>query len=550
MKFLKRSARKNPKVSLILLDWSVRESFHILHYLRNQNVDRAFFEVVMIEYYSRESDSLKKLKDDIDTWVILEMPDSCIYHKHLMYNVGIFMSHGEIVVFCDSDAMVTESFIRAILDTFEKNERIVLHLDEFRNIRRDFYPFNFQSFEDVNGDGCINNINGKTSGIMDIYDPLHSVNYGACMCAKRSDIISIGGADEHIDYSGHICGPYDMTFRLVNYGCQEIWHESEFLYHTWHPGQAGEDNYLGPHDGRHMSTTALEALTTGRIMPLLENEAIRLLRNGTVTNDNKLENKLVDPEYYLNWKFNKVDNKSSFKNYKNIQRIRKYKGFRINYEAGSYYACLLADHKLEIKNPHNYNTFLKSDSLLGVKEKIDKTIPYLIGFASTIGFAYIFLWRGIEELLKILKKLFNKFTKTHTQITDKHAGLLTNGYVRTKNRLKQFFIEIKRLHRLIIDLIVNIYFIRNSNKPKIENEIPILLVDSRYLKYYLDFLTLVRILPKIKNIQCENRDLVRECLDELDRNEWNGRLFLGSNLYSKYHRVITSYEIGKNALII
>jgi len=31
MKFLKRSARRNPKVSLILLDWSVRESFHLLH---------------------------------------------------------------------------------------------------------------------------------------------------------------------------------------------------------------------------------------------------------------------------------------------------------------------------------------------------------------------------------------------------------------------------------------------------------------------------------------------------------------------------------------
>ena len=36
MKFLKRSQRRTPRVSLILLDWSVRESFHLLHYLRQQ----------------------------------------------------------------------------------------------------------------------------------------------------------------------------------------------------------------------------------------------------------------------------------------------------------------------------------------------------------------------------------------------------------------------------------------------------------------------------------------------------------------------------------
>jgi len=53
------------------------------------------------------------------------------------------------------------------------------------------------------------------------------------------------------------------------------------MYHTWHPGQDGEDNYLGPHDGRHMSTTALDALISGRTMPLEENESIKNLRLAT-----------------------------------------------------------------------------------------------------------------------------------------------------------------------------------------------------------------------------------------------------------------------------
>lgn len=280
MKLVKQSARLRPKVSLILVDWSVRESFHLLHYLSKQDVDRDLFEVIIVEYYSRVSDAIRPFEDQVDTWLLLEMPDSCYYHKHLMYNAGIVAARGEVCVICDSDAMVKEGFIRTIAAEFENNPDIVLHLDQFRNARKDFYPFRYPSFEEVMGRGCINNIGGKTRGLLDNKDSIHTRNYGACMCARRNDLIAIGGADEHTDYLGHICGPYDMTFRLVNLGCREIWHLAEFMCHTWHPGQDGKDNYLGPHDGRHVSTTALDALASGRVMPLVENETIRDLRLG------------------------------------------------------------------------------------------------------------------------------------------------------------------------------------------------------------------------------------------------------------------------------
>ena len=116
MKFLKRSARPNPKVSLILLDWSVRESFHLLHYLGRQDVPRDDFEVLVIEYYSRVSDAIRRFEDQVDTWLLLEMPEDCYYHKHVMYNAGIVLARGEICVICDSDAMVKPGFIRAIVE--------------------------------------------------------------------------------------------------------------------------------------------------------------------------------------------------------------------------------------------------------------------------------------------------------------------------------------------------------------------------------------------------------------------------------------------------
>ena len=276
-----------PKVSLVLLDWSCRESFHILDYLDKQTAPRSQYEVIWIEYYDRKAGPIEeKLKQSessgapviVDRWVALEMPRAVYFHKHLMYNVGIVLSRGRIVVICDSDAMVRETFVESILAAFEGNPQIVLHLDQFRNERRDFYPFSFPSFESVRGEGCLNHSNGHTTGLLDHDDPLHSRNYGACMAALRKDLIDIGGADEHIDYLGHVCGPYDMTFRLVNSGKQEVWHPTEFLYHVWHPGQAGYHNYLGPHDGKQMSTRALETRRTGRVFPYVENPALQMMK--------------------------------------------------------------------------------------------------------------------------------------------------------------------------------------------------------------------------------------------------------------------------------
>lgn len=285
-----KSQVENPKVSILLLDWSCRESFHALEYLNSQSVPRNWYEILWIEYYSRVSYKIQKnMKKHsiggkpplIDQWIVMGMPENVNYHKHLMYNVGILASRGKFICICDSDAIFSHTFVETIIQTFSSKKDIVLHLDEIRNSSKKFYPFNYPSIEEIIGEGCVNWINGKSQGVFySCGDVLHLRNYGACMCALREDLIAIGGADEHIDYLGHICGPYEMTFRLINSGKKEIWHENEYIYHVWHPGTDGISIYSGPNDGSNLSTTALKIRETGRIPPLDENPAIRIVRQG------------------------------------------------------------------------------------------------------------------------------------------------------------------------------------------------------------------------------------------------------------------------------
>lgn len=310
-----------PAISIILIDWSCRESYHTLMYLNRQSAERNDYEIIWIEYYSRSSTEISRMLKEapenskppaVDKWITLDMPDDVYYHKHLMYNVGIIASKGEVVSFLDSDAVVRPTFVESLIEAFEKNRDIVAHMDEARNIDRRFYPFNYPSIEEITGAGCINWRNGKTTGLSDTEDPLHARNYGACMSARKEDLVKIGGADEHTDYIGHICGPYEMTFRLRNAGKAEVWLDKEFLYHVWHPGADGSGNYLGPNDGRGMSSTALECKLTGRVEPLVENPAIKLLRasEGGVTYEPLIFQSIPD-EDVKKWTVKKLNRKNS-----------------------------------------------------------------------------------------------------------------------------------------------------------------------------------------------------------------------------------------------
>lgn len=265
-----------PKISVILIDWGVRESFHCLHYLNRQTADRKDYELIWLEFYDRKPEALQKLVAEggvLDQWYVLGYPDDVIFHKHRLYNAGLLAAQGEVCVICDSDAFFRPTFIENLIRAFEETPEAVVHLDEVRNNDGRFYPFNYPTVEEILGPGCINWQGETTTGLSAGRDLLHGANYGACMAARRRDLLAVGGADEHLDYLGYVCGPYDLTFRLVNYyGRQERWLRNEYLYHCWHPNTSGINaDYHGPHDGRFMSLRSLDARASFRVKPYLRN---------------------------------------------------------------------------------------------------------------------------------------------------------------------------------------------------------------------------------------------------------------------------------------
>lgn len=262
-----------PAVSIILLDWSCRESLHAFEWLERQNVPRDRYELIWIELYDRVLPEALQHAD-----VVVTLGQKGMYHKHVGYNVGLLLARGEIVTVCDSDAVFPPDFIESIENSF-RDERtgdlrsLVLMHHELRTSHT--YP---ASLKDAN--------NLKDHDRWQWWDIVP--NAGACMSVLRRDAIRFGGFDECPSYRGYLCGPYDLGWRLVNAGIPETWHElSTVLWHFAHPDPVGtnglapsvrrllENTY--PHVDLH-ALTAVEHFSAGRLLPNRENPRIHELR--------------------------------------------------------------------------------------------------------------------------------------------------------------------------------------------------------------------------------------------------------------------------------
>jgi len=141
------------KVSIILIDFSVRQSFHAIDCLNKQTFPRSAYEIIWVEYYDAKPERIQEHveKGNLDKWLVLNQIG--MHQRHLMWNEGIVAATGDIIVLADSDALFSPSFIESIVSTFDqhKGENIVLYLDELRSNNTSFFPLDNTkaSWEDI-----------------------------------------------------------------------------------------------------------------------------------------------------------------------------------------------------------------------------------------------------------------------------------------------------------------------------------------------------------------------------------------------------------------
>ena len=262
-------ASDKPLVSLVLLDWSVRERFHALDWLSKQSIPRGRYEIIWIELYDRVVPAVVQKAD-----IVLSLNQKGLYHKHVGYNIGLVHSGGAVITVCDSDAVFPPDFIASIVNMFELDQpceprSLVLMHYEWRT--KSSYPDDLTDIEQL-----------KDYTWQDLWP-----NVGACVSVRRKDAIALGGFDEHYSFRGYMCGPYDLAWRLINAGIPEVWHDpSVALWHFAHPDPTGSttpfsmelwkevaDSHIDGH-----ALTAVEAFSTGRTWVLKENPELHRLR--------------------------------------------------------------------------------------------------------------------------------------------------------------------------------------------------------------------------------------------------------------------------------
>jgi len=259
-----------PQVSLVLLDWECRERFHTLDWLNRQDAPREAYEIVWVELYNRVAAEALRQAD-----VVITCGQKGLYHKHQGYNIGLLHGRGAITVICDSDAIYPPGFISSILAAFQapgEGELKPMVLMYHQRRSNHTYPDDLREVSQLQ---------------QYEWRPLLP-NAGACACMRTADIVRFGGFDEHRSLRGYLCGPYELGWRLVNAGLPEVWHdESMTSWHFQHPEPLGLQGWLFsrkmwrevayPHVDYH-ALTAVDAFSSGRLLPLQENPEIHQRR--------------------------------------------------------------------------------------------------------------------------------------------------------------------------------------------------------------------------------------------------------------------------------
>lgn len=207
-----------PKVSVIAVDGSFRESHHSLSLLGNQTMDKEDFEFLWVEYYRGVNPAITEAARRHENLKVITLAREGTYHSSFCFNAGIRESRGELLVIMDADLFVENDFLERVWEEHQALDRMAMYL------------FRYNEPEKLSGQGSGLEHLRKVSLLTNPY------NYGGCLTIRKKWLVAINGYEEHqVFESGFHANGLDVYTRLKNLGLCVKWHPEIRLYHPWHP---------------------------------------------------------------------------------------------------------------------------------------------------------------------------------------------------------------------------------------------------------------------------------------------------------------------------
>jgi len=219
------------KLSVVMIDGSFREGFHILDCLSRQSLPRADYEVIWVEFFGKPAPQVAA-RVDVQEVCLNNLPETR-YHAAACFNEGIRRSRGEVIVIPDADIVVSDRFLQAVWEEHSRFDRLVVYFHRWDQRRK-------KRTDDVSIE--------RLQADCELRDP---TNYGGCVSVRKKWLLEINGYEQHRAFAGeyHAAG-LELCTRLQNLGLAVMWHPTERIYHPWHPGTGWPPGTGGSYDRR------------------------------------------------------------------------------------------------------------------------------------------------------------------------------------------------------------------------------------------------------------------------------------------------------------
>jgi len=213
---------KGIKISIIIWDANVRESFHVINFFAKQDFPAEEFELIWVDFYR----SNKQVKACIDAHpyfrlLTLNNPENKPWHLGVCMNQGVAASRGDLLILPDGDIVVEPDLLSYVWAQHQNRDDLILY---FRRYDEPVIASCAESKSNIKHLEKYSLMNNPT-------------NYAGCYSLLKK-------YETHPVFSGSGMQGKEMYYRLRNAGFSVKWDRDKKIYHPWHPntGVSSENN--------------------------------------------------------------------------------------------------------------------------------------------------------------------------------------------------------------------------------------------------------------------------------------------------------------------